>query len=372
VRTLNKNVLDTKLPNHLNIENGVLGFSESYYPNFHKLLKHLNVPYHSYKPSISLFSAHRFYPARIKSYLNINSIYKFLTDNRYYSELLELSKSQKNFEYQTAKTTTKGLTFDEFSFSQDLYSNYMQALFMLSFSTPFALVRQLPQSLLNPYILSLPNSRWSFLEGGVYSYLETILRKSKMQIKCNAQSIKVERNTQGISLKTNGEEYFYDAIIIATTPGSVKGLLIDMSDIENEIFKDWEDQSFKTIAHKDLSFYGAYKNIKKTPMDLFFQFHNSTIGYNTYQNTVYNLQTRDHYSFAHNLDEIITKESILHRANHKVPKYSRNHDDKIKRLHKINGHKNTFYAGAYIGNGLHEGAVVSAMSISSKLGGIKL
>lgn len=371
VQTLNKNVLDTKLPNHLHIENGVLGFSQNYYPNFHKLLQHLDVPYHSYKPSISLFSDRQFYPARVTSYLNRYSLSNLITDNKFRSELSQLRHSSVFFKQQIDKSSTIGETFNDFKFLHDLYKNYMRTLFMLSFSTPFDLVTQLPQSLLNPYYLSLPNSVWSFVKGGVFSYLETILKKSNMSVKCNVRSIKVARNTHGISVNVGGQEFVYDAVIIATTPGSVKDILIDMSDQENQIFNDWNDQTFRTIAHKDRSFYGIYKNVKKNPMDLFFQFNRANLGYNTYQNKVYKLQTRDHYSFAYNLDEIISKESILHKANHTVPKYCGNFDEKMKLLHKINGDKNTYYAGAYLGNGLHEGAIVSAMNISSKLGGIK-
>ena len=42
IRTLNKNVKNNNLREGLYIENGVLGFSQPYYPNFHKLLNHLN------------------------------------------------------------------------------------------------------------------------------------------------------------------------------------------------------------------------------------------------------------------------------------------------------------------------------------------
>jgi uncharacterized protein len=371
VQTLNKNVLNTKLPNHLNIENGVLGFSQSYYPCFHKLLNHLNVPYLTYKPSISLFSGDKSYPAHIKSYLSIDSLLNLLTNSKNRFELLELVRSQKKLKNQIFKSRTLGLTFDDFDFSQELYKNYMQALFMLSFSTPFNLVSQLPQSLLNPFFSSFSDSKWSFIKGGVYSYLDTILKRSNIRVKCNAKNINITRNNNGIvSLRINGEEYLYDEIVIATTPGSVKDLLMDMSAQEIQIFNGWDDQNFKTLAHNDLGFYKKLKNIKKTPMDFFYQFHNSSIGYNTYQNTAYNMKTEEHYSFSHNLDNLISKESILHTANHTVPKYSRKYDDKIKLLHEINGNNNTHYAGAYLGNGLHEGAVVSAMKISSKLDGL--
>lgn len=371
VRTLNKNIQGTSLNKNLNIENGVLGFSENYYPNFHKLLDHLRTAYHSYKPSISLFSAHEFYPARTKSYFNSQSLWRVFTQYNFRKELFQLKYSQKEFEYQIEKSSINGLEFKDFNFSQNLYKKYMQTLFMLSFSTPFANASQLPQSLINPYFQSLPNSQWSFIKGGVYSYIETILANSNMNIICNAKDIKVERKTDGVNIQYNGEKQNYDKVIIATTPGSVKKLLIDKSDQESKIFNDWNDQKFKTIAHRDVSFYEAYKNIKKTPMDLFFQFPKSKVGYNTYQNTVYQIKTREHYSFSYNLDEVILKDSIIHEANHIVPHYTKAYDGKTEMLHEINGNLNTFYAGAYLGNGLHEGAIDSAISISAKLDGIR-
>ena len=89
VRTLNKNVLGTNLPNHLNIENGVYGFSQSYYPNVHKLLHHLGTPYHSSKPSFSLFSVQQFYPSRTKSYLNSRTLWNMLTQSSFRTELFK-------------------------------------------------------------------------------------------------------------------------------------------------------------------------------------------------------------------------------------------------------------------------------------------
>lgn len=186
---------------------------------------------------------------------------------------MELVRSQKKLKNQIFKSRTLGLTFDDFDFSQELYKNYMQALFMLSFSTPFNLVYQLPQSLLNPFFSSFSDSKWSFIKGGVYSYLDTILKRSKIRVKCNAKNINITRNNNGIvSLRINGEEYLYDEIVIATTPGSVKDLLMDMSTQEIQIFNDWDDQNFKTLAHNDLGFYKKLKNIKKTQWICFINF----------------------------------------------------------------------------------------------------
>jgi predicted NAD/FAD-binding protein len=243
---------------------------------------------------------------------------------------------------------------------------------MLSFSTPFHLVRQLPQTILNDYFLSLPNSTWFFVKGGVYAYMQDIIQKSKMQIICDAHDIKISRCENEVKIGLGGTFTDYHKVIIATTPGSVKNLLSDMTEQEHKIFRDFEDQSFKTMAHKDISIYNPYKSVYKTPMDLFYKYNSDSIGYNTYLNNVYKLQTKEHYNFAYNLDQDINKSDIIHKAHHIVPKYNLRHDSKMEILKHINGRNNTFFAGAYTSNGLHEGATISAIKISEILGGINI
>lgn len=370
VRTLNKNVKNTSLPDHLQIENGVLGFSQNYYPQFHKLLRHLEVHYRSFKPSISLFAEGDFYPARTKSYLSLKVIKHLLFNAKYRQQVLQLQGSQSNFQSQIIRSKTSHLNFKNFSFDQKLYHNYMKSLFMLSFSTPFSLVNQLPQTLLNAYFLSLPNSKWSAIEGGVYSYMDRILKKSNFKVFCNAENIKVTRHKKGVSLKIGAELLNYDKVIIATTPGSVKSLLTDKSSAEEKVFADWQNQSFKTIAHTDVSFYKDYFNVRKTPMDLFYDSNDGRQGYNTYQNLFYNLKSKTPYCFAYNLDKYISKKHVLHMCRHTVPKYTSDHDSKVSMLQQINGRQNTYFCGAYLDNGLHEGAVNSALKISKALGGM--
>jgi predicted NAD/FAD-binding protein len=372
VRTLNKNVTNTNLASNINIENGVLGFSQCYYPNFHKLLHQLGTPYLSYKPSISLFNLDKFYPARTLSYLNYECLKRILLQPDYRSELMQLYSSQRDFKKIISSLKPEDKVFEDYVLSNELYKNYLQSLFMLSFSTPFTLVPDLSQLLLNKYFETLPNSTWSFIKGGVYTYMESMLSKSKMKVICNASGLKISRRPDNIEINFQGEVYRYDAVVIATTPGSVKDLLIDMSNQERSLFSDMNDQIFKTTAHTDLSFYGPYKNVKKTPMDLFFNANGIKNGYNTYQNDVYQLNSNKNYSFAYNLDNKILNEAILSEINHTVPLYSKNYEHKIQEIKAINGQNRTFYAGAYLGNGLHEGAVESAMQLVSKLGGIVL
>lgn len=78
-----------------------------------------------------------------------------------------------------------------------------------------------------------------------------------------------------------------------------------------------------------------------------------------------------HYSLAYNLGAQIDSKTIIHKQNHNTPLYS---VEALRYRHEIietNGENHTFHAGAYLGNGLHEGAITSAYSVSDLLTGSK-
>jgi predicted NAD/FAD-binding protein len=76
-----------------------------------------------------------------------------------------------------------------------------------------------------------------------------------------------------------------------------------------------------------------------------------------------------HYSLAYNLGEQIDSKTIIHKQDHNTPLYS---VEALRYRHEIietNGDNHTFHVGAYLGNGLHEGAITSAYSVSDLLTG---
>ena len=149
----------------------------------------------------------------------------------------------------------------------------------------------------------------------------------------------------------------------------MKDLIGDPTPEETAVFWKWKDQDFNTSAHTDLSFYGENREVHKTPMDLFDRYQGQEQGYNTYMNDFYDLSPSVPYSFAYGLNDLIDPRKILHAVRHTVPYYTPDHENKISRIGRINGLNHTFFAGAYLDNGLHEGAVNSALAVSRSLGG---
>jgi uncharacterized protein len=70
---------------------------------------------------------------------------------------------------------------------------------------------------------------------------------------------------------------------------------------------------------------------------------------------------------AFNLENIIAPNKIVHTFNHNTPLYTvdsfRYRDEVIV----TNGENNTYHVGAYLADGLHEGAIASAIRVANAI-----
>lgn len=91
-------------------------------------------------------------------------------------------------------------------------------------------------------------------------------------------------------------------------------------------------------------------------------------GYNAYLNQLCGVWPSMQYSLAFNLDDLIAQDKILHTQKHHTPLYT---VEAFRHRHKVieeNGKSNTYHVAAYLGDGLHEGAMVSAKRVAQLIG----
>jgi predicted NAD/FAD-binding protein len=68
-----------------------------------------------------------------------------------------------------------------------------------------------------------------------------------------------------------------------------------------------------------------------------------------------------------NATESISPAKIIERFNYSHPVFSLDSVQAARRVEQINGNNNTWFAGAYLGNGFHEDGVVSARQVATAL-----
>lgn len=365
IKTLNKNVQ----PNHGDcdqvVENGVLEFP-GVFRNFRALMRELNVTL----DPVDLGSALCFKDGR--HFLSATSIRRNFKGWQRLVEYLRLD---------TLYARSAGFWVQmQFPKMQDFYdqplrqhlarpcvrNTWLKLLTLYSYSMPFERIDDFPAELAIPALRQYIFTDWFRIRGGVYSYIEKILARFGGQVVLNAQVTGIRRTVQGIAVELPRGVQQFDRLVIAAPPDQVLKLLTDPTPAEQRRFAAWQANRIRTILHTDTSMYEPYGIENPAEFD-FFQGDNGW-GYNAYLNGLCGVEGCDRYSLSFNLASLIDKEKVIHIQEHHTPLYSVESFHSRDEIVSTNGENNTYYAGAYLSDGLHEGAIVSAMRVAELIG----
>ncbi len=373
IRTLNKNVTGVNLDRNLVLDNGVIEFQQDNFPNFHKLMRDLNVNVAQGQTSSELFLADGHY---YKSGAGILYHCEGLKERlREIWKILPMLSGYLRFSLAAFKAKPQQLYDRPVSdfLNQDLYAVWFKMLLMYAYSMPYQSIDKFPAEIAIPLLRhSSIFTQWDRIVGGVYTYIEKILEQFEGTIHCQANINSVCRTENGVIITmANGDKLLFDKVVFAVTPDQVLNLLCDANEDEQRRFAAWQGNQIETVIHTDVSFYKHFGVSYYSEFDVF---QNDTLnhcGYNAYLNRLYDINPEQyqHYSLAYNLGKQINPEKIIHRQRHQTPLYS---VDAVRYRHEVvatNGENHTYHAGAYLGEGLHEGAISSAFAIAKLLGG---
>ncbi len=246
-------------------------------------------------------------------------------------------------------------------------NTWIKLLTMYSYSMHFELIDDFPAEL---GILSLRDYvfiDWFRIKGGVYSYIEKILQRFKGEIRLNVNVADISRMADGVKIElSDGATFGFDKVVLATPPDKVLKLLLDPTVAEIRRFSAWENNQITTLIHADTSMYDRY-GIKQ-PSEFDFFETAAGWGYNAYLNQLCGVSSEIKYSLAFNLESLIDRDKIVQRLEHNTPLYTvesfRYRDEVVD----TNGENHTYHAGAYLGDGLHEGAIASAIRVAELIG----
>ena len=368
VRTLNKNVpIDSSLvQNNFYIDNGVIEFDESNFVEFHKLMKELNVEMERVELTTAYFAEngkHYFSPYRIKHSVPLWP--------KRILEFGKLSFCAIDFQLFMLKTSIhdesyyEGKSVSEF-FNDHVYYKWLKMLLMYAYSIPYSHVDEIPAALGIPVLRRCALfTRWTRIKGGVYTYIEKILEQFEGNVRLDTEILGVERNGQRVRIvfaKDQTEEF--DLVVFATPPDQILKLLSDPSEQESLYFGSWKENIARTVIHTDNSIYDSYKVNSFSAFDVF-EKGPSDAGYNGYLNPLVGLQDDSHvrYNLAYNMDDRIDPEKVIHIQEHHTPLYSVDAFKYRAAIIESNGNNRTYHAGAYLFDGLHEGAIRSARAV---------
>ena len=376
IRTLNKNIPCNSLDQRITLDNGVIEFQRDYFPNFHKLMHDLQVQLVETPISSELFLAHGRY------YKSTGAIrYGCKTKWEQIFETLKQTPVIFSYLYFLARIgIARPSSFHHRPVSDYLGNNisarWLKMLLMYAYSMPYKMIDNFPAEIAMP-LLSHSGifTKWERIEGGVYTYIEKILSRFHGTIHYNANITEISRDSTGVKIKlANGDLQHFDKLIFATTPDQVLRLLKDPSENEIRRFQAWQMNVIDTLIHTDTSIYKHFGVSYFCEFDLFQNKENGGYGYNAYLDRLCGLDPQKdiHYSLAYNMEQQIAPEKVIDVQHHTSPAYNVDAICYRQEVLETNGENNTYHVGAYLFDGLHEGAVSSGFVVSDLLGGLRL
>ena len=376
IRTLNKNTPCNALDQSITLDNGVIEFQRDYFPNFHKLMRDLQVQLVEIPVSSELFLADGHY------YKSTGAI-RYGCKTKWQQIIETLKQTPIMFPYLCFLARIS--IADQNSFRHRPVSDYLgnsisarwlKMLLMYAYSMPYKTIDNFPAEIAMPLLNhSGMFTRWDRIVGGVYTYIEKILSRFRGTIHYDANIMEITRDSTGVTIKlVNGDLQHFDKLVFATTPDQVLHLLKDPSENEIRRFQAWKINIIDTVIHTDTSIYKHFGVSYFCEFDLFQKKENGDSGYNAYLDRLCGIdpQLDTHFSLAYNLEQQIDPKKVIDRQHHTTPLYNVEAIRYRQEILETNGENHTYHAGAYLFDGLHEGAISSAFVVSKLLGGLRL
>ncbi len=367
IRTLNKNVKPSHSECHEILESGPLEFPTAFH-NFVALMEELGV---------------ELIPVDIGSELFLKDGSHFLSEVAIENNFAGIQRLIEYIRFESLYVRSAGLwlktclTDIEDFYDQPLSrylknestgSLWLKLLTMYSYSMPFDLIDDFPAELAIPMLRAYLKVNWVRVAGGVYSYIEKILERFRGNVLLDVKIANIFRSPDAVKIEQfNGEMQEFDKVVFATPPDQVMALLADPTDAEIKRFSAWKANYATTIIHTDTSMYDNRRIRRPSEFD-FFQ-TNTRWGYNGCLNQLCGIPlSPQHHFLAFQLEELIADDYIIHVQQHHTPLYTTESFRYRDEVIATNGENNTYHAGAYLGDGLHEGAITSAFRVAQLIG----
>ncbi|MDP6978520.1 MAG: FAD-dependent oxidoreductase [Myxococcota bacterium] len=370
VRTLNRNV-SCDLDANLILDAGVIEFETRNFPTVMRLFESLGCVTRPVPGTTTFWThdgVHHLSPGSMKR--AGGSLGQRL---RQLIDLLELKLQGTRFHRRTnlPETVLDTRTFGDLLSEADA-DRWAALLATYAYSIPYERVREMPAGLTIPMLRAFEHAQsWVSLEGGSWDYLGRIVDRFSGTLHTDAHVDRVTRKEHGVTVHmASGEALSFDKLVIAAPPDQTLALLADPSEAERRRFGAWRANHIHVLIHQDRGLYDRRGVEVMTEFDVIETAPHQG-GYNCYLNVLCGVPETEERAFglAFGLDEWIDSEQVIVRHEHHTPDYTVESHRWHHEVSATNGENHTYHVGAWLGDGLQEGAVTSALAVSKLLGG---
>ena len=230
-------------------------------------------------------------------------------------------------------------------------------------------VRYLMQFMANHQMLQISDRpQWRVVQGGSTSYVQALRERWRVRerLKCAVRSIR--RGANGAEVQSIAGVEHFEQIVLACHSDQALALLADADEREQSILGAMPYQVNDTVLHTDASVLPVRRKawaawnawLPRDPSEA------CTVSY--CMNLLQGIESPEPFVVTLNRTGAIDPDKILRRMSYHHPVYTRDSVAAQRRKAEIQGHRRTWFAGAYWGWGFHEDGMRSALEVAEALG----
>ena len=358
------------------VDTGFLVFNEPTYPLLTKLFKQLDVKIENSDMSFAFWDKNKniaYNGSSIKGMFaqkrNLFSIshYKMIKD------ILDFNEKANSDLLYNNRNLDKSLGEYISSYSDAFKQRYILPMGAAIWSTPSDEMNDFPARTFitffkNHGLLGVSSHhQWLTVSNGSINYVNKIKDKISGKIFLNSDVIKIRRVENGAYLiHKNGEETFYDKVVLAMHAPDALKILSDGTAKEIEILSAFKYKENSAVLHNDNNILYPNKKMYAAWNYTSSYIKSDSVTLTYWINTLQNLKTKKDYFVS--LNETQELNNVIEKISYDHPQFNLQAINMQKRKNEISGQNNTYYAGAYWRYGFHEDGLFSANEVAKQLG----
>ena len=362
-----------------NVDSGFIVYNEKTYPNFISLLQKLKVEVQKTSMGFSVKA-----PSKSLEYsgVSLNTIFA-QRKNLFKSSFLTMLKDVLRFNRLAIKELSKvdqSTTINDFlkihNFSSHFIENYIIPMGAAIWSTAAKKTTEMPAAFYirffkNHGLLQIFNRpQWYVIKGGSKAYVQKLIEGFKENIFLSSPVKAVFRGSDGVKIYCDNsqEPQQFDKVIFATHSDQALALLKDPSDNESSVLGALPYQKNLAILHTDTSIMPKTKRTWSSWNYLLSGDKGKSVTLTYNMNILQSLDAKPDFLVTLNSSAEIDPAKIIKKIEYQHPLFTVDGVKAQRRKKQISGVNNTFYCGAYWGNGFHEDGVNSALEVCKDFG----
>ncbi len=365
----------------LGVDTGFIVFNDRTYPNLIAMLAHLDVEARVTDMSfaVSLDDGKLEYAAGDRIW-QLFAQPSNLFSPRFWSMLRNLVRFYREAAAQMGSfgDMTLGQMLERGRYGDAFRDDHLLPMAAAIWSAPAQLLLDYPAEAFvrfcdNHGLLNLGSRpKWRTVVGGSRNYVDKLLADFAGELRLSTPVAKVERRGGQVTITDRtGHSDLFDEVVIAAHGDQALAMLADPSAQERELLCAFRYASNLVVLHDDAgllpkrrALWGAWnyfgrRHANDATGDLCVSYWmNRLQGYTTKRPLVVTL----------NPNRAIAPGCEISRTHFDHPIFDRAAMDAQRRIWAIQGQRNTFYCGAYLGAGFHEDGLQSGLAVAEMLG----